>query len=391
MKLRKEYITILIILITEVLGFSLILPFLPFYAQEFGASPLVIGLLLTTFSLFQFISAPIMGRLSDQYGRRPLLMISQFSTFLGFVILGFANSLWLIFLSRIVDGLFGSNFTIAQAYLSDISSKKDRAKAFAISGIAFGFGFLVGPGIGGFLSTFSYQLPSFLAAAVSFLTIIITFFFLPETIKRKKKIKIDFKIFDFKDFKRFFSNSRVSSKLWQFFAYVLSFSILVSTLALYAQRQLGFNSADIGFMLTYIGFISIIIRGIILSKLINLLGERNLRYIGVIFIIFGMIGSAFVYDWLTIIVIMTLFAFGSGVSRPLMLGNISRNISSKKQGSVLGITSSLISISNIIGPLIGGFMINYFIPGSLGIISAFIIFIGLLLMIKEEMKYKRKT
>ncbi len=385
MKLRKEHITILIILITEVLGFSLILPFLPFYAQEFGATPLVIGLLLTTFSICQFITAPIMGRLSDHYGRKPLLLFSQFSTFLGFLILGFANSLWMIFLSRIVDGLFGSNFTIAQAYLSDISSRKDRSKAFGISGVAFGFGFLIGPGIGGFLSQFSFQLPSFLASGVSCITMLIIFFFLPETIKRKKKIEFDIKIFHFTDFRKFFSNPRLSMKLWEFFAYILSFAVWVSTFALYAQKQLGFDATDIGYSLTYIGFISIIIRGILLSRLINLFGERKLQYIGIVCILFGMIGSVFVYDWLAIIIIMTLFAFGSGVSRPLMLGNISRKVSSEKQGSVMGVTNSLVSIAQIIGPLLGGFMINYFFQGTLGIISAFIISIALLLMIREEL------
>ena len=189
MKLTKEYVTIFVILVTEVLGFSLILPFLPFYAQQFGATPFIIGLIAASFSFFQFWSAPILGRLSDHYGRKPMLLISQFSTFLGFLILGYANSLWMIFLSRIVDGLFGANYTIAQAYLSDISSKKDRSKVFGLSGAAFGFGFLIGPGIGGWLSQFGFSVPSFMAAGVAFITLLIIAFVLPETIKRPKGLK----------------------------------------------------------------------------------------------------------------------------------------------------------------------------------------------------------
>lgn len=204
MDFRREYLVIFLIMVTEVLGFSLILPFLPLYAQDLGASPLVIGLIFTSFSFFQFFSAPIMGRLSDHYGRRPLLIISQLSTFVGFVVLGFANTLVLIFLSRAIDGLFGSNFTIAQAYLSDISSKKDRSKVFGIIGAAFGVGFLIGPGIGGYLAEFSYSLPSFAAAGVSALTIFLTVMFLPETVKRKKEGKIKIKILDFSQFRRFF-------------------------------------------------------------------------------------------------------------------------------------------------------------------------------------------
>ncbi|MFH2118223.1 MAG: MFS transporter, partial [Candidatus Paceibacterota bacterium] len=160
--------------VTEVLGFSLILPFLPFYALEYGATPFTVGMILTVFSLFQFISAPIMGSLSDTYGRRPLLLLSQFSTFVGFLVLGFANTLWLIFLSRAIDGLLGSNFTIAQAYISDITSTKNRSKAFGLSGAAFGFGFLIGPAIGGYLSRFGYSVPAYLAAGISLLSILLT-------------------------------------------------------------------------------------------------------------------------------------------------------------------------------------------------------------------------
>ncbi|MFH1473429.1 MAG: MFS transporter [Candidatus Aenigmatarchaeota archaeon] len=385
MKFGKEHITIMIVLITETMGFSLILPFLPFYAQEFGASPLVIGLLLTTFSFFQFLSAPIMGRLSDQYGRKPLLLISQFATFIGFVVLGFANSLWMIFLSRIIDGLFGSNFTISQAYLSDISTKKDRSKAFSISGIAFGLGFLVGPGIGGFLSQFNYQLPSMLAAAVSFATLLIIFFFLPETVKRKEKIKFSIKIFHFNDFRKFFSNKKLSPRLWEFFTYALSFAVWVSTFALFSQKQMGLDSTDIGYSLTYIGFLSIIIMSF-LPKMINRFGEKNLKYAGMISIMIGMLWSAFANEWISLIGILSLFAFGSGVSRPVLQGSISRIVSSKKQGALMGVTNSLMSISQIIGPLLGGFVISYFFPGFLGLISAAIIFIGLLLMLREDIK-----
>ena len=145
MKLNRKHITILLIQLTEVLGFSLILPFLPLLAQKLGATPLQIGLIATSFSLFQFVSAPIMGGLSDVYGRRPLLILSQFSTLISFLLLGMANALPLIYMSRIVDGLVGSNGTITQAYISDITSKEDRIKMFGIMGIACVLGFLVGP------------------------------------------------------------------------------------------------------------------------------------------------------------------------------------------------------------------------------------------------------
>jgi DHA1 family tetracycline resistance protein-like MFS transporter len=384
MNFRREYVVIFIILVTEVLGFSLILPFLPFYAQEFGATPLIIGLIATSFSFFQFFSAPIMGRLSDHYGRKPMLILSQISTFVGFLILGFANSLWMIFLSRIVDGLLGANYTIAQAYLSDISSKKERSKVFGLSGAAFGFGFLVGPGIGGYLSQYGFAVPSFMAAGVSLVTILIVLFFLPETVKRPKGLKFNGKIFHFDDFRKFFSNPKISPKLWQWAIFIMAHVIWVSTFSLYAQGQLGFGPADVGFFLMYIGFISIIIRGGLLPKMIDRIGERRLQYIGFISIFLAMIASSVITEKWHAFIIATLFPFGSGVVRPIVLGEVSRNAGEKEQGSVMGVTNSLGSIAQIIGPIAGGFMLNYFIPGSLGILAAGVVAVGLILMMRED-------
>mgnify|MGYP000595605339 FL=1 len=182
MKLDRKLLIILLIQITEVLGFSLILPFLPFYAQSLGASPLMVSLILSLFSLLQFISAPILGRLSDVFGRKPLLIASQVSTFISFLVLGRATTLGMIFLSRAIDGALGSNYTIAQAYISDISSKKDRSKAFGISGMAFGFGFLIGPAIGGYLSRFGFSVPAFVAAGIALVTIVLIGMLKPEVI-----------------------------------------------------------------------------------------------------------------------------------------------------------------------------------------------------------------
>ena len=386
MKLKKEQLTILIILITEILGFSLILPFLPFYAQEFGATPMQIGLLLTAFSFFQFLSSPILGKISDYYGRKPVLIISQFSTFISFIILGFSNSLWMLFLSRIVDGLFGSNYTVAQAYLSDTSTKEERSKVFGLSGVAFGFGFLIGPGIGGYLSQFGYHIPSFLAAAVSAIPIILIFFFLPETVQKKEGLKFDWKIFHFKDFKKYLTNKKFSLKIWQFTAYIFAHVLWVSTGALFAQKQLGFTAVDMGYLMAYIGLISIIIRGALLSKLIDFFGEHKLQYIGFISTIVGMIASAFVVEGWMLYFVLTLFSFGSGVLRPIVLGTISRNSPENEQGAVLGVTNSLGSMTQIVGPLIGGYLIGTFpeFPGSLGVTAAFMASIGLLLMIRED-------
>ena len=389
MKFKKEYIVIFLIQVTEVLGFSLVLPFLPLYAKDFGASPLIIGTILMTFSLFQFITSPILGRLSDSYGRKPLLIFSQISTFLSFIILGFSNALWMIFASRIVDGVLGSNHSIAQAYLSDISSKKNRSKVFGISGAAFGFGFLIGPAIGGYLATISpmgYKLPSFIAAGISLVTILLTATLLKETIKKKKTVKLSLNIFHFEELRKYILMPKIRLDLWQYFAYLVSHIIFTSQFALFSNMQLGFEAQDIGFLMAYVGAISIIIRGFLLSFLIDVIGETKLMYIGMTTMIIGLIGAMFVNNWIEMGLIITCFAFGSGVNRPILIGQISRKVSEKEQGAVLGVANSLGSLAQIIGPLVGGLVLTYFFTGSLPLISAIAMFIGLVARINTGTK-----
>jgi MFS transporter, DHA1 family, tetracycline resistance protein len=389
MRIPKKVLVILLIQITEVLGFSLILPFLPIYAQELGASPLLIGLILTSFSFFQFFSAPIMGRLSDKYGRRPLLILSQISTMIGFLVLAYSNTLWMIFVSRAIDGIFGSNFTIAQAYLSDISTKKERSKYFGLSGVAFGIGFLIGPAIGGYLSQFGFALPSFVAAGLVFISIILTFVLLPETVKKDEQKDFKIKILDIGVFREYFANFKISIKLYQFFAYVFAHALWVSTFALYANRQLGMNTAQIGLSLAGVGLVSIILRGFLLPKLINIFGESKLIASGMASMALSLFLTAFIHDVWSFAALLMFFAYGSGLSRPLLMGAISRSVSSKEQGSILGVANSLGSFSQILGPLLGGFLLTTFFPGSLGIVASFLMMIGLVIFIWEKKRRLR--
>ena len=267
---------IFVIQVTEILGFSLILPFLPFYAQEYGASPLVIGLILTVFSLFQFVSAPILGSLSDSYGRRPMLMLSQLSTFVSFVVLGFANSLLWIFISRAIDGLLGSNLTTAQAYISDITQEKDRNRAFNLSSIAFSVGFLIGPAIGGYLSRFGYAVPALVAAGIALISIALTYFYLPETVKDKKRTPFEIselKIFNLSKFTQYLKIEELKIVLWQFFLFSLAHVVWTSNFALYGDRKFGMTADTIGFMLAYVGFINIILRAGVVPKLLDKYSE----------------------------------------------------------------------------------------------------------------------
>src|SRR5258708_17679725 len=176
---RSPLLPIFLIVMVDVLGLTIILPLLPFYAERLGASPTVVGLLVSTYAACQLIAGPVLGQISDRTGRRPLLLVSQLGTFIGFLILAWAGSLWIVFLARIIDGLTAGNLSLAQAYISDVTKPEERAKSFGVIGVAFGIGFLIGPAISGFLSVFGYQYPILAAAALSATSILCTYFLLP--------------------------------------------------------------------------------------------------------------------------------------------------------------------------------------------------------------------
>jgi DHA1 family tetracycline resistance protein-like MFS transporter len=184
---KKRFFSIILIVFIDLLGFSLILPLLPYYAKTFQASQTVTGLLIASYALMQLIGAPILGRLSDRFGRRPVLLLSVFGTFLGFLLLGFANTLWMLFAARILDGLTGGNISVAQAYIADVTDAQNRSKGLGMIGAAFGLGFIIGPVTGGFLSQWGYAVPAFAAAAMAIINLILIYAWLPESLTPEKR------------------------------------------------------------------------------------------------------------------------------------------------------------------------------------------------------------
>lgn len=362
--LTKEYLTLFLIQVTEVLGFSLILPFLPFYAKDMGANPLQISLISAVFSFFQFFMSPIMGRLSDIYGRKPLLIFSQLATTVSFLVFAFADSVWMLVLSRVIDGFFGSNFVIAQAYITDISSKKNRSAAMGMSGMAFGLGFLVGPALGGFLAErYSYSLPAFLASALTILTIFMTIFLLKETVKKSSKklvFKLSWEMFELKGFVKYFKQDRLRDLFLILFFFLSTQVILTSNMAIYGDQKFGINTQEMGLLLTGIGLISIIMQGGLLILLIKKLGEKKLLFIAYFSLLISFIILSLIKEKNAIFLPLMLSAIGWGLFRPIMMGNISKKAADNEQGAVLGVASSLGSITQIIGPVVGGFILANF-------------------------------
>jgi DHA1 family tetracycline resistance protein-like MFS transporter len=365
--LRKSpLVPIFLIVSVDVLGLTIILPLLPFYAEHFGASPTVVGLLVSTYAFCQLIAGPMLGRLSDRTGRRPLLLVSQMGTFIGFLILAFANSLWLVFLSRIIDGLTAGNLSLAQAYISDVTQPEERAKSFGLIGIAFGMGFLIGPGISGYLSQFGYQYPILVAAGLSLTSILATYFLLPTTkpVASDDAVPRKFTLLDWGNYVRYFRQPGLAPLLWQFFAFTFTFSMFMSGFALFAERRFTwhgrpFGPREVGFVLAYLGFLGVILQGGLIGRLVKAFGEQKLLRAGFFLGMVGLAALGFTYTIPMLLVFSAISSSGTGVVRPIATSLITQKASRSEQGVVLGLTQSLNSVSAIIAPAISGLLIDH--------------------------------
>jgi MFS family permease len=385
--LKSPLVPIFLIVSVDVLGLTIILPLLPFYSERFGASPAVVGLLVSTYALCQLIAGPILGRMSDHMGRRPLLLVSQLGTFIGFLILAYANALWLIFLSRVIDGLTAGNLSLAQAYISDVTKPEDRAKSFALIGIAFGMGFLIGPGISGYLSQFSYQYPIFAAAALSATSILATYFLLPSTIPH---VEADgatprkFTVLDWGNYVRYFRQPELAPLLWQFFAFTLAFSMFMSGFPLFAERRFQwhghpFGPKEVGYVYAYLGLLGVILQGGLIGRLVKAFGELALVRAGFFFGMLGLAAIGFTYSIPLLLVVAAVSSSGTGVVRPVLTSLITQKAERSEQGVVLGLTQSLNSIAAIVAPAIGGLLIEHALLAGWALLAAGICGAALLL------------
>jgi DHA1 family tetracycline resistance protein-like MFS transporter len=364
--LKSPLVPIFLIVSVDVLGLTIILPLLPFYAEKFGASPSVVGLLVSTYAFCQLIAGPMLGRMSDHVGRRPLLLVSQLGTFIGFLILAYANALWLIFLSRVIDGLTAGNLSLAQAYISDVTRPEDRAKSFALIGIAFGMGFLIGPGISGYLSQFSYQYPIFAAAALSATSILATYFLLPSTTPQSADGATPgkFTVLDWGNYVRYFRQPGLAPLLWQFFAFTLAFSMFMTGFPLFAERRYQwqghpFGPKEVGYVYAYLGMLGVMLQGGLIGRLVKAFGEMTLVRAGFFFGMVGLAALAFTYPIPLLLVATAVSSSGTGVIRPALTSLITQKAARSEQGVVLGLTQSLNSISAIVAPAIAGLLIDH--------------------------------
>lgn len=371
-KLDKRILIIFLIIFTEVLGFSIVLPVLPFLALSLGLNVFQIGLILSIFSLCQLFASPITGKLSDRYGRKPLLIISQISTFIGFILLGLANAVWILILARLVDGLLGSNMTVSQAYISDVSEPKNRTKVYGYSSAVFGAGLIIGPLIGGILSTIDYSIPMFFAAGICFVSILLVVIFLPESLtEREESVKLTFNdIIPIEDAKRFLKDPKIRGLLIIFLFYNFGFMLFISTFALFSKMQINVTAQEVGFFMAWIGVLRVLFQTLLISPLQNKFGENKILRIGVFSMITFFTLIIFTTTFLFAFIPLMFLAFGTGICRPVLTSKLANSVEREETGSLLGVNNAFSSIAQIIAPILGGAILFYLSPQILPAISA---------------------
>ncbi len=370
---RSPLFPIFLIVLVDVFGLTLVIPLLAFYAEHFGASALQVTSLVATYAACQLVSAPFLGDASDRIGRKPMLLVSQLGTFIGFLVMARAQALWMLFLARAIDGATAGNLTIAQAYISDNTTKKQRTTAFALIGIAFGIGFFIGPAVSGWLSKISLAAPIYLAAAMSLTSIACTTFLLPRGEAKRGSAPVDgdpgpggrrISPFRLSTYRIYFARPILGGLLLQFLFFSLAFATFTSGFALFAQARFTwqghpFTAFEVGMVFAYVGLLGIIIQGGLLRRLVPRFGEPILVAVGFASMAIGYAALGQVGAISALAVVSTVSSFGNAVLRPALTGLITHASGPGEQGLVLGIAQSLGSIAQIAAPLLGGYLIDH--------------------------------
>jgi len=372
---KKMLFSVILVVFIDLLGFSLILPLLPYYAKTFGANGFVTGVLVSSYAAMQLLGAPVLGRLSDRFGRRPVLLLSIFGTFIGFLLLGFATTLWMLFASRLIDGITGGNISVAQAYISDVTDPKDRAKSLGLIGAAFGLGFIIGPVTGGVLSQWGYALPAFAAAGLAFINLLLVFFWLPESLTPERRAAMPVKQPSISmsalwiALKRPFTGSILITR----FFFGLAFALFQTIFAIYALERFNLTAIQTGYVLTYVGVLSVITQGFLIGRITQRYREDLLIMVSVVVMAFGLLGWAFAPTVLFLLVIMAPTAVAGGLLNTVLTSTLTKAVTSDEVGGIIGFSTSIESLTRVIAPTLGGFLLVSFGTWAPGLFGAIVL------------------
>ena len=342
--------------VIDLIGFGIVIPILPLYAQDLGASPFVIGVLASSYALMQFIFAPVWGRLSDRYGRRPIILIALAGSAISSLLIGLATSLIFLFVARILNGISGASYSAAQAYVADVTSPQERARGMGLIGAAFGLGFILGPAIGGLCAIVDPRLPFFVAAALAALNLLAAWRRLPEPERRPAVRSSQRELL-----RAVVRDGRIAPMIVITFLGTFAFVGMEQTFALLGNRRFGFGLVETGLVFTYIGVIVAVVQGKAIGPLVARLGERRVMLTGLVLTgaALGLLAVT-THLWALFPVVALLAA--SGLVFPTVTSLVSKAVSDADQGAMLGLLASSGGLARIFGPLAAGAMFEVDVP-----------------------------
>ena len=354
---RSPLAIIFITVLIDLIGFGIVIPVLPLYADRFGASAAVIGMLLGVYSAMTLVFSPVLGHVSDRVGRRPVLLFSIIGSSIGFLVMGFAHALWLLFLGRIIDGISGGNISTAQAYIADVTPPEERSKRMGLLGAAFGLGFVIGPALGGWMSRISPEAPFFLAAAMAAANAIALFFVLPESLSEEHRSKASAR----PSMTRLFEEQgswQLTAVLLTIFIATVAFALLTTIYTLFTWHRFELDATHNGNILAYMGIIGAVIQGGLLGRLVRVAGDRRLAVIGTVLLAASLFAFPLTSSVLTLLLATSGMAIGNSLATPTLNGLASKCVGPQWQGRVFGVTQSVSSLARIVGPVLGGWLLS---------------------------------
>ena len=360
-----------LIVLIDLIGFGIIIPLLPFYAEFFQATPEAVGLMMATYSFTQFLAAPFWGRLSDRIGRRPVLLVSMAGAVGSYIWLGFAESLWMLFAARAIGGAMAGNISAAFAYIADITTHETRAKGMGLIGAAFGIGFVSGPAIGGILAgsdpiNADFQSPALAAATLSAIALILAFGFLKESlsVEIRQRIALTPPRKGLSMFRRAFKVQNLGLLLILTFLSTFVFAGLEATFAMWSRRQFGWGPEQNGYLFAFVGLLSALIQGGLIGRLTKKFGEAQLIIQGALALSIGIAMIPFSSNIVILIIAMSIAGYGFSITSPALNSLISMQAGEEEMGEIMGVTRSASTMARFIGPawaglLFGSFGINW--------------------------------
>jgi DHA1 family tetracycline resistance protein-like MFS transporter len=347
-----------LIVFIDLVGFGVVIPLLPFYGLHFGATPAEVTWMMACYSLAQFFASPLLGRLSDRLGRRPVLLVSLCASVASYVWLGLSDALWMLFAARLLAGAGAGNIAAAQAYISDVTTPETRAKGMGMIGAAFGLGFTVGPALGGVIAgshpdAVALARPAFVAAGLSALAFVIALTRLKESLPERAR-----------NAPARPSRWQVAQDVWNrpvlrhlillLFVTVTAFAGMETTFALWANAALGWGPRAVGYNFLYVGLVLVAVQGGLIGRLSRRFGEGRLIFAGAAMIALGLLGLTVALALWRVLVVDTLLAFGMGILNPSITSLISQQADIDERGGILGVSQSASSLSRILGPAVAG-------------------------------------